>query len=408
MDDDLPGMMRRPDIVSAAIGLAYVFAGASALIFVKGTLHAPDEFEYLAIGKNLAASGLFSMDGSTPTAWRSPGLPALIAALWWVWPSVYFLKIFNLGCWAATGFFVARLSAKFYGVTAGRLAALVYLFYIYELYAATSLYPQTIAGLLVVISIILVLESKPLIITRQLLLLAISTFQILLIPNSIVVAAVVYPYAILKERISLRAALSSGALILLVIFAWCHRNESAIGGFTFTTTMGNTLYAGNRDSVSAATAGSTAVQGTNGLSELQADKLYRKLAIEWIKNHTWQAIGLYFGKLAYWFSYENTYESKVNVPFIGAFSLGMAAIYYLVLAGSFGPLSSNNKSLREFAILAWIIYVVSAVIYAVFITRIRYRLPFDPLFFALASGALVQVWNVRWRRRNRAPAQRGD
>ncbi len=387
--------------LSLSIGLLYVLAAVAALIHSKDSLHAPDEFEYLSIGQTLVRSGIFSIDGVTPTAWRSPGFPAIIAVLWWIWPSVYLIKIVGLSCWLATGFLVGRLAYFFRGLAAGYLAALLYLFYAYELYAATTLYPQTVAGLLVALSVSAVIRPVQVMLSGQILLLAVTVLEIMVIPNCIVVAAVVYLYAIVHGKIKFRAACAAGAVTLIVIIGWCARNEQTIGGFTFTTTMGITLYDGNTDVVTGAgdepAANSAIRYQTRGLSEIGVDKFFRARAVEWIKSHPWLAFTRALDKFVNWFAYKNEYDTRIEVPLIVLLTLAMAFVFYPVLVGAFMATTSGENRLREFAILSCIIYLLGALTYVLFLTRIRYRLPFDPLLFPVAACNWLDLATGRLR-----------
>jgi hypothetical protein len=293
---------------------------------------------------------------------------------------------------------------------AGYLAALMYLCYVLELYAATNLYPQTIAGLLVTIAVAQVVRADKLTLWHQLRLLAVATFQVLLIPNCVIVAAAVYSYAIVKRKLTLQAGLAAGSVMLLIIMAWCYRNELAFGEFTFGTTMGSMLRAGNRDNITAAGAAFDNMAEANAefakpeqqlkarddLSEGDADRLNRKLAIDWIWEHRWLALRLFLEKFTYWFSYENQYYRPIDVPLMGVVSLGIAVNYYAVLIGALVAIGSRQKNLRHFAVLVWIIYLAAALTYAIFLTRIRYRLPFDPLLFILGSGAVLKMAQRAW------------
>jgi len=383
--------------ISTLLALGYVLAGVIALAHAGDTLRAPDEFEYLSIGQNVALHAMFSMDGQNLTAWRSPGMPAIIAVLWRIWPSVYLIKALGVGCWMATAYITAKTAACLHSAAAGYVAATLYLLYIYQLYAATTLYPQTFAGLLVAASVAAVVLPITLTPRRQALLAAALTLQILLIPNCIVVAAAVYPYALLRGRLGMRSVVAAGAIIMLVILSWCYRNQQAIGGFTFTTSMGVTLYAGNRDPVPDPIEGSSAGisnvdEQANGLSEIENDKYFRRRSAEWMKAHPLKTIGISAEKFIHWFAYENKYETSVEVPAISLLSLSMAFIYYPVLVGaSVVAIRSRRRNERDFAILSWIIYLLASLSYALFLTRIRYRLPFDTLLFCVAPGLLIDM-----------------
>src|SRR5258708_14938221 len=75
--------------------LVYFFFGAVALAISGDTLRYPDEKDYLAIGKNIVAHFIISLDGVHPTGFRPPGYPAIIAISWSIFPSVYLLKFLN-------------------------------------------------------------------------------------------------------------------------------------------------------------------------------------------------------------------------------------------------------------------------------------------------------------------------
>jgi hypothetical protein len=388
------------ELVSVAIGFAYAFAAAAALLYAKDALRfIPDETEYLTLGQNLLKFGVYAYDGVTPTAFRPPGWPALIAVLWWIWPSVYCIKIFNLGCWAATGFVVARLSSSLCGSIAGRLAAVLYLGYIFELFAATTLYPQTTLGLLVILSLALVVRETKLTLAGQLALLSMNIIQILMVPNSIVVAVILYLYAALTRRITFRSALFAGLAILLVICAWCLRNEQAVGGFTFSTNDGLTLALGNNSNATAASGTHvdiTALEDrAHGLSELNSDRFYRSWAYDWIHHHARRALTLTLEKFAFWFNYKNEYESAVDSSSERHLSLVMSFLYYPVLIGSLMAIGVGRGRLQSVAALAWLLNVTVALTYVMFLTRIRYRLPFDPLLFVAAASLIEQLRQKR-------------
>jgi hypothetical protein len=378
--------------LSILIGLAYAFAALGALEYAGDTLRFPDEFEYLSIAQNLVQRGLFSEDGVIPTAFRPPGWPALIAVLWWIHPSVYIVKLFNLACWAATGLLVARLAAHFYGGIAGHLAAVMYLCYIYELYAAATLYPQTVVGLSVITSAAMVSRATKLTPIRQIGLLGLTTFQFLAVPNCIVVAAVIYPYAVATRKMSLRSAFAAGCIMLVVILGWCTRNEREVGAFTFGTNSGLTLVRGNSENATMTSGNGTDISAierqTRGLSEIDRDAFFRNWAVNWIRAHPWNELRLYLEKFAFWFSYENEYVTQVTFPAMGILGLATAMVYYPTLLGSLIAIRSRDEHLRGFAILAWIITLAADLSYAVFFTKIRFRLPFDPLFFAAGSGII--------------------
>src|ERR1700682_3206382 len=136
--------------------LIYFFFGAAALAISGNSLRYPDEHDYLTIGKNIVAHFIISLDGVHATAYRPPGYPVIIAIFWSIFPAIYLLKFVNLVFWGATGLLASCFAKQLYGTNAGIVASAVFLAYIVELYSATTLYPQTIVGFLVLLSMFFV------------------------------------------------------------------------------------------------------------------------------------------------------------------------------------------------------------------------------------------------------------
>ncbi len=266
---------------------------------------------------------------------------------------------------------MTRLAVRFADAAAGYLTSVLYLCYAYLLYAATTLYPQTITGLLVVVSVAMIVQAGRLTGVQQTLLLGVTVLQILMIPNCVVVALANYLFAVARGKLRLRDAIIAGSVTAVVVFGWCYRNQQEMGGFTFATSMGVALEEGNRDNVTAATAGldeaaiaagsfdalKSTDNATSDVSEVEDNKARQRRAIEWVEGHPWQAAELTVGKFAYWFNYENQYTTRISVPLMGLLPFAMAIIYYPVLLGSLMAIGSRDSRRRDFAILSWIIYL---------------------------------------------------
>src|SRR3954447_21667341 len=59
--------------------LVMFLGGAAYALHLGNTLPYPDERDFFALATNLAHSGRFTIDGRTPTAYRAPGYPLVLA-----------------------------------------------------------------------------------------------------------------------------------------------------------------------------------------------------------------------------------------------------------------------------------------------------------------------------------------
>lgn len=121
-------------------------------------LRYPDEHEYDHLAQSiLSGEGYRNVKGES-TAFRTPGWPLVLSAIYSVSVSPLVAKIFNCVCLAGSiallAFFIGRINpfAKVF-------APLLLLMYPVEFYTATTLYPQTFGAFLLV-TIMLLLFGK--------------------------------------------------------------------------------------------------------------------------------------------------------------------------------------------------------------------------------------------------------
>jgi hypothetical protein len=401
-------LLARYRITELCIVSAYLAAALAALAYSRGALKYSDEREYLVLGQNLLQYSFYTFDGIHPTAFRPPGYPALIAGLWAIWPSIYILKIFNLLCWAATGLVVGRVAAALWGVQAGYLGAFLFLIYLPDLYAATTLYPQPVVGLLIILSAALIWPGKRLAVGSQALLFVLTTIQVLMVVNCIVPAALLYTFAGLRRQLSIQAIVAAWCLLVLILLGICYINQNTVGAFALTTNFGLNLVQGYNDnamvdggaltdiSAVAAQTGSGRVPFDpawyEGMSEAARNDFFKWSAIHWIESHPGRALYLFIARLLHWFAYQNYYAVPLESRTLYAVAAGIMFItYYPLLFAAALATWLSEKPVRRSAAIAWTVYLGAAFSYAIFYTRIRFRLPFDPLLIALAPAAIFSM-----------------
>ena len=105
-----------------------------------------DEWDYYRIAKNIVEKGIYSTNGQSFTAFRPPGYPFLLAIFIYCGFSVAMLKMVNYAA-LCLGMWLMTLMLRKYSMMAAIVGLVLVWCYPVLFYTASTLYPQTIAGL---------------------------------------------------------------------------------------------------------------------------------------------------------------------------------------------------------------------------------------------------------------------
>ncbi|MFW6162839.1 MAG: ArnT family glycosyltransferase, partial [Planctomycetota bacterium] len=186
-----------------------------------------------------------------------------------------------------------------------------------------------------------------------------------------------------------------GAALMVLVFAatmtpWVVRNWRASGGHFVPTTLraGPSLY----EALNPRADGGPMMdridwgRGTEGLSEYEANRLWQRRAIEWAKENPGRALALAGRKLArFWNPVPNAPEFRTPL-----LSVAIAVPYLLVLALAAAGLRDWWRRPEVHLILVLPV-LYHALLHAVFVSSIRYRMPVMPLIIVLAAPGLLRV-----------------
>jgi hypothetical protein len=178
----------------------------------------------------------------------------------------------------------------------------------------------------------------------------------------------------------------------LIIGLWTARNYLVFDTFFFVSTnSGENLLIGNTEN-------STPNSGTNvdiskyldraaGLGEAERNKFFTQQAIHFIIEHPAASMKLYLHKVLNYFNYRNELvtlsEGSQLRDLVMLFTYGpLMAIFLLRL------LLIKQAKATPVEILFILLYLLSALVSAVFFTRIRLRLPFDYLMIMVVAITL--------------------
>jgi 4-amino-4-deoxy-L-arabinose transferase-like glycosyltransferase len=368
----------------------YILAGVAYSFYLGNELrYLPDEADYSNLATNLAFKGEYSLDGVQLTAYRPPGYPFFLALFRRIGINIVGLRILNYFTLGLAIYVLYRLLEERFAPLAGLLGAFFVMAYPVVFYTAGTLYPQTLASLLVVLTIYLY-TREPARKWDNLLAGLLAGWLILTNPTFIFILAILagWSWIYQKNRKSFQILLMLVAACL-VVGMWSLRNYAVFDTFVFVSTnSGENLLLGN--SANTTPNGGRTIDFSNyenqatGLDEVQRDQYFRNQAIDYILTHKLATVKMYFLKLLNFFNYRN--ELVTNSEASSAGNLLMLITYgpLLIIALVRFALSKLFQ-LSSFEILLAVIYLIGAFVSAIFFTRIRFRIPFDYLLIMLVA-----------------------
>ncbi len=373
-----------------AAPIALLVAGGAYSLLLGNTLRFPDEQDYYLLAQNLIAHHSFTLDGVRPTAFRTPGYPLLLAALLLVKLPLIGLRFLNFIALALSAYLLQRILQQFALPVAAVVAPLLVLLYPVLFYTAGTLYPQTIGGTLLLLAILLAVRDER---SNAALLLAglVFGYLLLLIPNFLLKLPVfALALLLLRRERSLRAPLLVTVAALAVVGGWTVRNAVVLHDFVplatysgYNLLLGNSEHAAPNSGVNVDLSRYEAAAA--GLDEVSRDRFYREQALDWLRENKPRAARLYVLKVLNYFNYRN----NLYVASEGS------RLRDLLMLATYGPLLlalvarlllSARYRLSGLEWFLVVMYLASAFADAIFVTRIRFRLPLDLLLIGLVAS----------------------
>ncbi len=374
---------------------------------IYSVVHVPkitftDENEYIALSDHIVHGPGYSMDGVTLTACRPPGYAFFLAAVKALGGNNIAIRVVQFALLAGTILLLAQLCPQPQRVFALPVALALVAIYPVYFYVCGTLYPQTLGSFLFVLFLVLYLQTP-----RH----PVPTFAaglvfgilFLVIPGFLLTLFVVLLVGHVLKITPWRDALIILAAAALLAAPWTLRNAVLFHQFVpIASNSGVNLLLGN--------SGDTNIYDGGGnlamyhyyqeverlhLNEFQADHFYRQAAVTWITQHPVDALALYLKKVFNFFNVWNEYAPGNTEEISNWKQLVMAASYLLLI----GLLGWRLTQIRQFPLIPrekffLVVYLLSAVTMAVFLPRIRHRLPYDYLLIAVIVIHLSQRLNL--------------
>jgi len=422
------GLSERAGAVLAVAVLMIVAVGTVLAVREGSRLKSLDETAFLDLSQNIAFRWQFAhtnrpdiegydpdmaLGTLRPTAYRAPGYAYLQASFRRLGAGYVGLRIVNFVLVGLTLCIMYSLLVRRGSRLAGLLGVALVLGYPVLFYAAGTLYPQTFAAFLLMSSVSLLdrLERKSTLRAYALAGVA-NGLLTLTIPVYLLLTPIVIGWLARSRRSSAKQIAMTTAAIGVVVGVWTLRNLAVFHApVVLGTNSGFNLLVGNSpdsryDQASAEVRWPKGVRPELiGKNEVERDHIMVRAALNVVRENPGHAAILYLKKLLHWFAFRNEVVSDRLVP--GGAGAGPRWLRDLIMIFTYGLLIGilllrfvlvrrYPFSRLEVRLLA--LYVGGGMAYAVYFTRIRFRLPFDWLLIALDALFLAQLLEPELRR----------
>ncbi|MCA9270520.1 MAG: glycosyltransferase family 39 protein, partial [Planctomycetales bacterium] len=278
-----------------------------------------DEQEYIDLAKSLAEDARFVLP-TGDAATRMPMYPALLSVIYRSQESKYWLSAVDImqalmGVISTIG--LACIAARLADARAGIVAGLTAAFYAPFIYVESQLLTETLALLLLVLTLWLYVAlclTPPKRFEQRLAPWGVSVLLGLSALTRANAALLVIPFVVhawLRSPPGVRRGVRVVAIVLpaaLIVGGWMARNQAVVGKFTLSSIGGLNFYLGhNPDYRNDAGLGAADYDRFNhlrrdGLSEAEADASLYTEGWAFVKAHPAEVAGNWFRKIRVWFT----------------------------------------------------------------------------------------------------------
>jgi len=378
------------------IVLSFILIGGLIYALILGDqLRFQDEGHYMRMANNLIKHRIYSYDINAiyPTAFHPPGYALIIASILWLGGGILSLRMLNFISLCISIYLIFCILKRHGLETAAKWVPLIVICYPVIFFTASTIYPQIIATTIFVLVIYLTDKYEPKA-SNAILKGVFYGALILISPSFIMVLPVMLiAHFILKKRFSIVYIMSFILGIAIVLTPWGIRNYLVFHRFVLLSNNGGkTFILGNSENSEPNKGEGIDISKYDNeikrlnLDEVDADKYYKKKAFEWIQNHPKDFLKLYVLKFLNYFNYRNELATKSEESKLR--DIIMFFTYYPILILVFIRLILVKKyPLKDMEVLFLLFYIMSAFANALFLPRIRYRLPYDMLLIGVAAAS---------------------
>lgn len=292
-------------------------------------------------------------------------------------------------------YLVFLIARRLRGSKVGLVAATIACLYPYYVYNAGALYDTQTTTILLLLVVYLALVSRE---APRLPVSAAQGCALGLLALSRSIAVTLVPVAVLwtfrGERRALHAALVL-ALAVATVLPWTVRNHMVTGEFIpISVGGGREFLYGNSPNATATSQSRVGIpEDLRGLPReigyAGADRMYLARGLEYVKQDPARAVRLYFAKLANLYRFYPTPQTQNRFTTVRSAWISILSYGPMFLLGLVGIVLERRRWNRYAPLLATL--VTFTLVYPVFTTNVRYRLPLDGLLMVFCAVALARI-----------------
>jgi 4-amino-4-deoxy-L-arabinose transferase-like glycosyltransferase len=377
-----------------SLGITVVL-GIGLAVHYGSTLHYYDEHSYVKIARNLADHGRFSLNGVQPTAFRDPGWPLLLGVLNFFGGDVFVFRLANVALEACSITGVWWLATRIGGQAAGTLAAPALALYPLSVYTTSTLYPETMGTALLIGGLICTVKVRESPHRLRWSILGGAVFGLLILTVADLAIGLVGAalWLIFGHTNFRKAALVMVAVAVAVMAVWLVRNEASMHAFIpigdnngYNLILANSAHASIRAGVNANIDQYLARAPVH--NEVGLDNSLRAQSLHWIGTHPGLAATRYAERVGDYFA---PFDALATSAQSSNAKNALAAVTYLPLLCLFVVrlvLWRRRRPGDLEKLLIWL-YVGFAFLEAIFLSRVRYRVPLDALLIVVVASMVT-------------------
>lgn len=361
-------------------------------VYLGGKLRYPDEKEYYRLAQNLSSEFKYTYNGIKPTAFRPPGYPIVLSFFITLGANIFYLRLLNFLFFSICIFLLFKISEKLYSTRAAIISICLATAYPVLFYTASTLYPQTLGSLLFLFTLFLLLARKHKSTIPYFVMGWCYGILILTIPIFLILVPIIIIWSIWKIKVPVKYILIFCTTLTLLVGLWSLRNYIALHSFVpISTNSGLNLLLGNSENTSPNSGVNVDISKFEhkavGMNEVEKNAYYTSEAINFMKANPIGTIKLYIRKFLNYFNYQNqlatTSENSKYRKLLMEITYNMLLLLLCVRI-----VMLTRYKFLTFEVLLLLLYIGSGLAYALFFTRVRFRLPFDFLLIIVIAGFL--------------------
>lgn len=394
--------------------IAYALSGTVVLVCWVVILNAGDvirsgdEPDFLTTSQNLATTGVFALQTGTPDAYRAPGLVFFLTPFTALGAGIVEARLANAALVGLSLVLLFQLVRRHSGALAGLVSVIMVAAWPVVIYTASTLYPQTLAAFLLILTLWCLDGLRDDATARASVLGGLAYGALILtIPVVLLLTPVFVVWIAAMSKRWVVAVAVFGLLSASVVGSWTLRNWITFDSFIpVATSSGYNLLAGN----TANARWNTSVEirfpehvytDITGKNDVERNDIMTKAALAEITADPSRFIQRYVGKFVHWFHFSNRLLSD-RVMEAGASAVPVRLREIILFAAwtvlIVGPLLVRLAMVRRIPmkgieILFLTLWVAAGLAYALYFTRVRFRLPFDWLIISMNAmfvAALIE------------------